>query len=483
MKPATAARPNPARLLADAARARSSGIFTAARDKLKRLVCINEGRIVFVASNIIEEQLEQFLIKKEIVTAEQVESLATATDAPGRKPALLLLERGLISPESLYDVACDRVRELLFSTFEWREGDFEFTSGRPNLEGEVTVDLPCLPLIFEHAQRHPRSINAVRSRIGPPNMRPLANADAVEWLDDLKIDATGRELLDLCKGALSASEVIAKSTFSSEEALRMLYGLVQSGLVRASTQADPTIPADGEQATREEVLAQLGRIGDDATHYTVLALPPRATTEEIRDAYYYLARRYHPDRFRSGDLGDLLEQVEGYFTKVTEAYNTLYEPDLRGQYDDELKRQAAGEKTETRQDKGYLARQNFARGKMALDKKQFQEAAKFFENALQLDPARAVYHLELGRVLVRNPRRRSEAEELLHKTAQMNPALVETYLGLGELYTKTGRAEEAVEAYNEALRWEPANVEAGERLRELGQGGRGRRRRKGLFGG
>jgi curved DNA-binding protein CbpA len=483
MKPASAVRPNPARLLAEAARGRSSGIFKAARGKLKRLVCINEGRIVLVASNIIEEQLEQFLIKKEIVTAEQLESLATETDASGGKPVMLLLQRRLISPEDLYDRASERVRELLFSTFEWREGEFEFTPGRPNLEGELTVDLPCLPLIFEHAQRHPRSISEVRSRIGPPNMRPLADPDAVQWLDELKIDTMGRELLDLCKGALSASELIAKSPLSTEESLRMLYGLVQVGLVRASTQVDPTIAAEGEPVTREEVLAQMGRIGDDATHYAVLALPPRATTGEVRNAYYYLARRYHPDRFRSGDMRDLLEQVEGYFTKVTEAYNTLYEPDLRRQYDDELKRQAGTKKTETQQDKGYLARQNFARGKMAIDRKQFQDAAKFFENALELDPSRAVYHLELGRVLVRNPRRRNEAEELLRTAAQMNPALVDTYLGLGELYTKTGRAEEAVEAYNEVLRWEPTNAEATERLRALGQGGRGRVRRKGLFGG
>jgi len=40
-------------------------------------------------------------------------------------------------------------------------------------------------------------------------------------------------------------------------------------------------------------------LASEAGHYGVLGLDRAASREKIRSAYYALARRYHPDRFRS----------------------------------------------------------------------------------------------------------------------------------------------------------------------------------------
>jgi cytochrome c-type biogenesis protein CcmH/NrfG len=114
-----------------------------------------------------------------------------------------------------------------------------------------------------------------------------------------------------------------------------------------------------------------------------------------------------------------------------------------------------------------------------VEKKQMQDSVKFFENAIELDPSKAAYHLELGRVLILNPRRRTDAEQLLKTSISMNPALVDAYLALGELYEKTDRLDEAASSYDEALRWEPGNDVAQARIAEL----KSPARRKGLFKG
>jgi curved DNA-binding protein CbpA len=253
---------------------------------------------------------------------------------------------------------------------------------------------------------------------------------------------------------------------------------MQVGVLRPAKDSEIPRMEAAESISRKEVLGRLERI-DEADHYAVLGLPHKSSTEEIREAYYYLARRYHPDRFRTGHLQDLLDRMESYFTKVTEAYNTLFDPARRAHFDEEQLSSTASKSSEPLQDTAYLARQNFARGKLLVDKKQLPDAVKFFENAIELDPSRAVYHLELGRILILNPRRRSEAEELLNKTVAMNPALVEAYIALGELYEKTDRAEQAVSSYEEALRWEPTHETAQERMAALKVAGR----RKGLFKG
>jgi curved DNA-binding protein CbpA len=60
-------------------------------------------------------------------------------------------------------------------------------------------------------------------------------------------------------------------------------------------------------------------------YYEVLQISPLADRELIQTAYRLLARRYHPDNQESGDAA--------MFRLVTDAYETLGDPDARAQHD------------------------------------------------------------------------------------------------------------------------------------------------------
>jgi curved DNA-binding protein CbpA len=62
--------------------------------------------------------------------------------------------------------------------------------------------------------------------------------------------------------------------------------------------------------------------------YTILELDSHADAEAIRAAYRLLARRYHPD---AGD-GSSSDK----FRQITEAYETLSDPQRRATYDRSL---------------------------------------------------------------------------------------------------------------------------------------------------
>jgi molecular chaperone DnaJ len=61
--------------------------------------------------------------------------------------------------------------------------------------------------------------------------------------------------------------------------------------------------------------------------YVILGLEPGASPAEIKRAYRRLSRRYHPG-VNPGD-----RQAEALFTQISEAYQTLIDPDRRRQYD------------------------------------------------------------------------------------------------------------------------------------------------------
>jgi molecular chaperone DnaJ len=61
--------------------------------------------------------------------------------------------------------------------------------------------------------------------------------------------------------------------------------------------------------------------------YIVLGLAPGASTSEIKRAYRRLARRYHPG-INPGDSA-----AESLYQRISEAYETLMDPDRRRQYD------------------------------------------------------------------------------------------------------------------------------------------------------
>lgn len=54
--------------------------------------------------------------------------------------------------------------------------------------------------------------------------------------------------------------------------------------------------------------------------YKVLGVSPDATDEEVKKAYYALAKKYHPDAYRDNPLKDLADEK---MKEINEAYDTI----------------------------------------------------------------------------------------------------------------------------------------------------------------
>ena len=239
----------------------------------------------------------------------------------------------------------------------------------------------------------------------------------------------------------------------------------------AAAEAAPSDKAPGPRAlsrdiedSREQVLTRISEC-QGANHYRVLGVDRTADENAVRRAYYKIAKRFHPDRFRRPGFEEIIGEIESMFATTTEAYNTLTGEKTRYDYDRLIADQACGARS---QDVDHVtsARESYLRARKHLDSGDLFDALRLLETACQTDPSRAEYLYYLGLVQTRNPKWRKKAEANFLKVIEMSPADTRAYLQLAQLYKSGGLAHRAAEMFEKVLEWEPDNEEA---LVELGR--------------
>ena len=219
--------------------------------------------------------------------------------------------------------------------------------------------------------------------------------------------------------------------------------------------AEPAKPSQGPDLDREMLTRHADLDNKDLYH--ALGVASSAGSDEIRRAYYALARQFHPDRFRDDQMKAKAEQV---FGRITEAYATLSDQEARTRYDGELAMHHDGGAQDHAGNTTDIARENFRRGRDELDRGRFAEALAFLMHACEQDPNRSEYFEYLGATQARNPRLRKQAEESLLKAIALSPTNAGAYVQLAGLYERAGAVDQARDMYKQALEWDPDNPAA-----------------------
>jgi curved DNA-binding protein CbpA len=109
---------------------------------------------------------------------------------------------------------------------------------------------------------------------------------------------------------------------------------------RARTPAGPRAAAIEQASTLDEaVVARIlgfhARLSE-VDHYALLTVERGAEKAAIKRAYFALAAEFHPDRHFGKDLGKAGAALQGIFTRLTEAHDTLVSRVRRAEYDASL---------------------------------------------------------------------------------------------------------------------------------------------------
>ncbi len=193
----------------------------------------------------------------------------------------------------------------------------------------------------------------------------------------------------------------------------------------------------------------------------LLDLTEEATDDEVKKAYFRLARMVHPDTIRKQSLMDRKDDAAFVFEKVTEAFQILSDPDQRGRY-------LRGEKLDdvAPTDGKMLEEQAkiaLHHGKMLLKRRSYSEAESHFREYSVLKPDDARGFLFLGWSLFQNrdkdlETRLEEARASFQRALKLDESNADAHYYLALYYKQAEDFDGVGKHLKKALKINPKHV-------------------------
>lgn len=235
-----------------------------------------------------------------------------------------------------------------------------------------------------------------------------------------------------------------------------------------------------EGKRRAEIEAKLAKMATE-NHFEILGIKENATVLEIRDAYFGMAKTFHPDRL--ADMPDLRSKAQAAFARINTAYNELSDDKRRATYVAKLKEaQAKGEsKPETSGNQATIGRAINAaleaqKAEALLKKNELATAENHAKMATLADPEQPTYAallawiqaqqrpvptLEEGKTSTAYDDLIATFDQLLRKEPDFERAVF--YRAM--LLQRSGHAERAFKDFSRALELNPRNIDAAREVR------------------
>lgn len=484
-----------------------SGAMRLVKERAQTAVYFEGGRLIYAASNLKSLRLREYLIKRSNGSESQVARLDS--NLPDLDLAAALTANGTIRQEDIDALLALLVRDVLRVALLWTEGTWEFDQ-RARLAKPISVNVDVSTLLREAAQRMP--MHFVAQRFRNPTETISRAADMGQTSNFLPAESFILSRLD---EPLKLADLVSISGLPEMDVYQLIYGLALSGLlnreywqnafrteglpggkeqtavppaqVLSAPQPEQTDNWASAAAENEDPEEFLKRLKQARNYYEVIELPPTAEAGEIKDAYYALARRYHPDRFHLKSGAKLHSQISSAFARITQAYETLINPEQRSIYDQTLERSrqfsdAAPKPDETAEVKSVeddefaptaaetelgRAEYSFREGFGALQQRRISAAVAHLAVASRLAPNEARYRAYYGHALAGEPKTRKLAENEMQAALKLEPDNATFRIMLAELYFELKFHRRAQTELERALAIDPKNARGHSLLRKL----------------
>jgi len=268
----------------------ATGILTLVAGGARKALYLKDGRVVFASSNLPNDRLGEILLREGKITVEEYEASIKAI-TKGKRQGKVLVEMGALSPKDLWEGVQFQVKEIVYTIFQWDEGQFHFEESSLPEKERITVDLDIQDLILAGLRRVDAG-GRIQSR--------FPESDAVLEREDERVPAALEpyevHVLKLVDGERSVLDICRESEIGDNETMKTLYALVATGIARVKGRKVVTLDQDFVPVdTIYSVLESFNQMYEHIFKYMVREVGPIA--ENVLEKYLGTLRDGRKDVF------------------------------------------------------------------------------------------------------------------------------------------------------------------------------------------
>ncbi len=511
-------------LLAQFYREKADGALLLKRGKLKKIVYFRQGYPSFVKSNLLNECLGKVMVRERMITETECEESIQAMKESKRQQGTVLIDMGCISPHNLQYALELQLKTKIFDLFSWQDGEYQYNPKNSAPPTTVSLEDTTAALIYEGVRKRVE-LTRIREKLGESmDQYVLPSEDPLFRFQDMSLDSEEEKFVARLVGDLTLREIVDLG-LDKRTAYQLIYALKAAGMVdfcEEPSREEPPSPPPPRAKKKKTVtpppvkgrlvegggvpvptLSDMGRKSKlspeergirerlarqvvetkKLDYFNVLGVSRNASRDEIRKAYFSLAKQYHPDRLYATASHEIRSLAEELFNLVSAAHDMLVDTQDRARYEAQLQ---SGDKSVVSSEVSMIltAEGLFQKGEMALRKRDYGKAEEYFRESSRMCPDEGEFHAYLGWAMFQNnPKDESTVvasrDELSHAIS-LNPKVDKAYLFLGYIYKAMNYKEMAEHEFEKAIQCNPDCTEALRELRLISQRRKGKK--KGLLG-
>ena len=463
-----------------------SGLLRLSRERMSKRIQLEAGVPVLSESNVAGESLGEQLLAAERITAADLARLRAHAERQEVDERAASLELGLLAPAELVAALREQVRRRVVDCFAWPDGDWRLEAGQALGQDAQAFRVDPLRIVQDGIASH-WSPERVLAELGDRLvLHPVANERFAPLAARLERDADAAALVkaldprrsfgaalyaSLTPGRLGAAWVLAESggldfaasppsdeenaaePQAAEPELQFVFEASSAAGPEPGPEASGAAVDAGEaalspeaEALRKEILARHERL-DELDFYEVLGVAVDAGDGVIKQAYFALAKRFHPDAVSRAGLVSLHREANELFARIAQAYQTLSNPKRRRAFDESAR--SGGPSVDAR--RVAQAETLFRKGEVLLKVGNFAGALDFLRPCVELWPDEADYQGALGWALYKKAKPDIESArthlERANELKADDPVLL---FRLGMVLRKLGQEERATSLLDRA---------------------------------
>jgi curved DNA-binding protein CbpA len=434
-------------LYRDIFKKKKSGELLVFDRRVKRTLIFSNGFLCAGWSTLPDEKIGQILLKLKLIDSIHLSALHKISEKKMRFGEYLV-SQGLVSRKNLNIALLHQIQRIFLMTFQMEGAQIKFEEKLTALPKEIfQIFLP--PLIAK----------GIRSFFSPSAQRFIQEKDYPFKRDEnitFQLEPDEEIIFKEIDGKKSVVDIFLVTGKDRKFVLKTLFLLY----------CTDSIDFKGEELRKEKekeniIIEEVEKFYStlyDKTPLKLFELDKDFTEDELRERYFSIIKKFHPDRVRTLSNPELTKKCEEIFMRLTEAYELLSSPSSKTE-----------EQLLLAKDKPTpeMAEKKFSEAKEFLASGLIWDAILLLKEAVLINSSNPQYYLYLGKAQAKIPSMRKEAEISLLKSIELEKWNPDAFLELGKLYLSEGMKMRAKSMLEKVLVLEPQNEEARELLNNI----------------